>query len=156
MPRQGLCFAALIYSDGLRGTVGCRSSVSPGKPNQHSATAIPSLLPRRAEWLGRTSGYDKRNRVEPAIGRYKQVIGDGLPDRAQGPGGGFGSHFGPRLIRPPRLGPDGAIALALARRLLLRHRAHRPELRGNTNQPSLGVSQPTYRPIPCLVEESAP
>ena len=30
------------------------------------------------------SGYNKRSRVEAAIGRYKQVIGDGLRFREQG------------------------------------------------------------------------
>jgi hypothetical protein len=30
------------------------------------------------------SGYNKRSRVEAAIGRYKQVIGDGLRSRKDG------------------------------------------------------------------------
>jgi hypothetical protein len=29
------------------------------------------------------SGYNKRSRVETAIGRYKQVIGDGRPNKLQ-------------------------------------------------------------------------
>jgi hypothetical protein len=32
----------------------------------------------------KVSGYNKRSRVEAAIGRYKQVIGDGLRFRKDG------------------------------------------------------------------------
>jgi hypothetical protein len=32
----------------------------------------------------KASGYNKRSRVEPTIGRYKQVIGDGLRSRLDG------------------------------------------------------------------------
>ena len=32
----------------------------------------------------KASGYNKRSRVEAAIGRYKQVIGDGLRSREDG------------------------------------------------------------------------
>jgi hypothetical protein len=32
----------------------------------------------------KASGYNKRSRVETAIGRYKQVIGDGLRFRKDG------------------------------------------------------------------------
>ncbi len=32
----------------------------------------------------KASGYNKRSRVEAAIGRYKQVIGDGLRFREDG------------------------------------------------------------------------
>jgi hypothetical protein len=35
---------------------------------------------RRAAWQ-KASGYTKRSRAEAAIGRYKQVIGDGLRSR---------------------------------------------------------------------------
>ena len=49
------------------------------RPILHSATAIFSVLTKKAGSVGRrSSGYNKRSRIETAIGRYKQVIGDGL------------------------------------------------------------------------------
>jgi hypothetical protein len=37
-------------------------------------------LPARTGWQ-KGSGYSKRSRVEATIGRYKQMIGDGLRSR---------------------------------------------------------------------------
>ena len=43
-----------------------------------AAIAIFGVLPRKDGSAGKMSGYNKRSRVEATIGRYKQVIGDGL------------------------------------------------------------------------------
>jgi len=43
-----------------------------------SAIAICSSSPSTDERLGKASGYTIRARAEAAIGRFKQVIGDGL------------------------------------------------------------------------------
>ncbi len=37
-----------------------------------------SSLPSTDALLGKASGYTKRSRAEAAVGRFKQVIGDGL------------------------------------------------------------------------------
>ena len=66
----------------------------------------------------KVSGYNKRSRVEAAIGRYKQVIGDGLalsqgrPSDDRGgrrcPGPEPDAGAGTPDLRPHRMNSDGA------------------------------------------------
>ena len=62
-----------------------RSSAVPARrprPRRRSATAISKRIAEhgRMGWQ-KASGYNKRARAEAAIGRWKQVIGDGLRAR---------------------------------------------------------------------------
>jgi len=61
------------------------AATAPTQRGRHLPHVEPRSLPgiaehRRAAWQ-KASGYTKRARVEAAIGRFKQVIGDGLPSR---------------------------------------------------------------------------
>ena len=52
-------------------------------PDQPSAIAISIAKKGRIGWQ-KTSGYNTRSRVGATIGRYKQVIGNGLRSRKDG------------------------------------------------------------------------
>ena len=65
-----------------------RSTAVPSETAETEPTQRDRHLQRIAEkgrmgWQ-KASGYNKRSRVEAAIGRYKQVIGDGLRSRKDG------------------------------------------------------------------------
>ena len=67
-----------------------RSTAVPSEAAETEPTQRDRHLERIAEkgrmgWQ-KASGYNKRSRVEAAIGRYKQVIGDGLPRARMGGG----------------------------------------------------------------------
>lgn len=69
-------------------TVPPRSTAVPSEAAETEPTQRDRHLQRIAEkgrmgWQ-KASGYNKRSRVEAAIGRYKQVIGDGLRSRKDG------------------------------------------------------------------------
>jgi hypothetical protein len=87
----------LVQRDGPRGVVNrtirpcdhdgadLASGVPCGAPADRGADRLhhsPARLDLAIPDHSTLSGYSKRARVEPAIGRYKQVIGDGLRSRA--------------------------------------------------------------------------
>jgi hypothetical protein len=59
-----------------------------GSQGQRAGGGLHRSRPARTvlscPFYGVPPGYNKRSRVEAAIGRYKQVIGDGLRSRGEG------------------------------------------------------------------------
>jgi hypothetical protein len=56
------------------------SAAASTKPTQRNRD-LQGIAEKGRAWWQKMSGYNKRSRVEAAIGRYKQVIGDGLRAR---------------------------------------------------------------------------
>ena len=83
--QEGVCAVAARHSPDAAIIVPPRSTAVPSETAETAPTQRDRHLHNiakhgRAAWQT-TSGYTKRARVEAAIGRFKQVIGDGLRSR---------------------------------------------------------------------------